>query len=201
MPQLQGKSTQKTPVAVTEDFIEIPSELIAQHKNITLAIDVMFINKVQLLTSIDTTLKYHSCIVIKDRTAEQLYQGIRKILQIYNKASFVVKTIKCDGEFENLLTNVEQDFDVTLALTARDEHVPEAERNNRTIKEIFRGEFSRLPFKMMPKLMIQYLALRSTFILNIYPAKGGVSDHFSPHMLLQCEKLHFNHVKNCVKIM
>ena len=35
------------------------------------------------------------------------------------------------------------------------EHVPEAERNNRVIKERFRAAFHRLPFKKMPKIMVK----------------------------------------------
>ena len=36
------------------------------------------------------------------------------------------------------------------------EHVPEAERNNRVIKERFCAAFHRLPFKKMPKIMVKY---------------------------------------------
>jgi hypothetical protein len=41
---LKGKSTRKVPVQVKTDEIEIPKELKEMHKDLTLCIDIMFIN-------------------------------------------------------------------------------------------------------------------------------------------------------------
>jgi hypothetical protein len=45
------------------------------------------------------------------------------------------------------------------------EHVPEAERNNRVIKERFRSAFHRLPFNKIPKIMFKILAMECGKIL------------------------------------
>jgi hypothetical protein len=37
------------------------------------------------------------------------------------------------------------------------DHVPEAERNNRTIKERVQAAYHRLPYKALPRQMIRYL--------------------------------------------
>ena len=61
------------------------------------------------------------------------------------------------------------------------DHVPEAERNNQTTKERIRAAFHRLPYKAMPRVMIQYLSMECTSKLNIFPAKGGISPYYSPN--------------------
>ena len=44
--------------------------------------------------------------------------------------------------------------------------------------------------------MIRYLAMDCTKKLNIFPVKGGVSDYFSPHMLLKHKNLDYD--KHCL---
>jgi hypothetical protein len=60
------------------------------------------------------------------------------------------------------------------------EHVPQIERNNRTIQERIRATYHNLPFAMIPKVMIRYLAMTSTD----FPAKGGISSYYKPHNIL-----------------
>jgi hypothetical protein len=54
------------------------------------------------------------------------------------------------------------------------EHAPEAERNNRVIKERFRASFQRLPFNTIPKLMVKILAMESAKKLH----QKGEYHHF-----------------------
>ena len=55
------------------------------------------------------------------------------------------------------------------------DHVPEAECNNHTIKEHIRAAFHPLPYKAMPRVMIQYLSMECTSKLNIFPARTNLS--------------------------
>ena len=40
---------------------------------------------------------------------------------------------------------------------SRNEHVPEAERNNRTLAATMRATFNNLPYKAVPKVMIKHI--------------------------------------------
>ena len=79
--------------------------------------------------------------------------------------------------------------------TATNDHVPEAERNNWTIQERMRVQFHRLPYKCMPRIMWKTLAYIVTGQLNWFPAKGGVSPYYSPHMILNRASLDYK--KHC----
>ena len=74
-----------------------------------------------------------------------------------------------------MLEKVSDELDIEMNYATTDEHVPEAERNNRTIKERIRATYHNLPFKAIPKVMLQILAMVCTNQLNLFPAKGGVS--------------------------
>ena len=54
------------------------------------------------------------------------------------------------------MDQVQDDLDVVMNYTNASNHVPEAERNNRTIKERIRAAYHRLPYKAIPRVMIRY---------------------------------------------
>jgi hypothetical protein len=79
--------------------------------------------------------------------------------------------------------------------TSKGEHVPEAERNNRTIGERVRANYHNLPYKAIPRIMLKYLLMVSTHQLNLFPAKGRVSAYLSPHVIMMGRNLDFE--KHC----
>jgi hypothetical protein len=79
-----------------------------------------------------------------------------------------------------LMDDVSDTMDIEMSYTSRGEHVPEAQRNNRTIGERIRTAYHNLPYKTIPKIMLKYLSMVSTHQLNLLPAKGGVCTYLSP---------------------
>jgi hypothetical protein len=72
-----------------------------------------------------------------------------------------------------------------------------SKRNNRLIKgSSVRAIVHRLPFKTMPKLMLQGLVMDSAKKLNCFPPRGGTSDFYSPRMIMHKEVLDYE--KHCV---
>ena len=64
-----------------------------------------------------------------------------------------------------------------------DDHVTKTERNNRVVQEIFIIAYCRLPYKKIPRLMIQYLAMIATTKLNIFPSKVVILEYYYLHMI------------------
>ena len=94
------------------------------------------------------------------------------------------------------MDDIKDDLDIDMNYASAQEHVPEAERNNRVIKERVRATYHRLPYRAIPKVMIKILAMECTNKLNFFPPKGGVSPYYSPRMLLTNEGLDYN--KHCI---
>ena len=144
-----------------------------------------------MLTSIDRTIRYRSLVTMRDRSQDEYYEALDSILRYYNAAGYRVVRIHCDREFKSIMDEVKDEMDIDMNYANTGDHQPEAERNNRTIKERIRAAYHRLPFKCIPRIMIEILAVRETAKLNYFPAKGGVSSYYSPHMLLSARNLDY----------
>lgn len=64
------------------------------------------------------------------------------------------------------------------------DHVPEAENNNRTVKERVRATFHMLPSKAISQIMEHNLIIDCTSKLNMFPAKGSISQCYNPRIIL-----------------
>jgi hypothetical protein len=117
------------------------------------------------------------------------------VLRLYNSAGFHIKTIHCDGEFCAKMDKVKDDLGVCMNFTNALDHVPEAERNNRTIKERVWAAYHRLPYKALPRQLIWYLVQTQASQLNLFPAKGEISPYYSPRTVLGLPTL--DYVKHC----
>jgi hypothetical protein len=113
-----------------------------------------------------------------------LYSALDDILRTYNAAGYTIRDIQCDGEFRPLMDPNKDNLGVDMNYTNAEDHVPEAERNNRTIKERVRALVNGLPFKVMPKAMIRKLATLCVKQLNMFPAKGCSSPYLSPYTIM-----------------
>ena len=181
---LKGKSARTTPKPVRADVIEIPPELIEKHREIELCMDAMCVNKEGMLTAIDRTIKFRSLVPIDSKVKAEHCRALDVILRKCNSAGFVIKMTHCDGEYRSMMDEVKDNLDVDVNCANAFDHVPEAERNNRTIKERVRAACHRLPCKKLPRVMMRYLAMVQTNQLNFFPVKGGISSHCSPRTIL-----------------
>ena len=91
---------------------------------------------------------------------------------------------------------MEDEYDLEFNFPAPDKHVPDIERENRTLQERFRAEYHRLPFKVLPKQMIRALISRCTKNRNLFVQEGGCSNYYSPYMMLSRRNIDFEkHLK------
>ena len=81
-----------------------------------------------------------------ERKSPQAYRSaLDAVFCIYSHAGFQITTIKADQEFKPLLDEIKDDLNITMNYSSAQEHVPEAKRNNCTIKERYQAHFPRLP--------------------------------------------------------
>jgi hypothetical protein len=192
---LKGKTTRSKPAPVVADYIEIPQALIDNHHNVTLCMDTIKINGLSFLTTISRHIMYRTVEWLESRTPKSYRSVLNNVFRIYNQAGFRITTIHCDNEYQPLMLTLQDDFGISMNYANPQEHVPEAERNNRVIKERFRSAFHRLPFTTMPKIMVKILAMECGKKLNFFPPKGGISEFYSPRMIMHQESLDYN--KHC----
>ncbi len=129
---VRGRMVWRTPESVTTNYVQIPRAILEQHQLVTLAVDIMFVNRVPFLVSVARGLNLVTAEFTPSRTAKQLAAGITWMMDLYACRGFQVGTVLMDNEFERL-----QNLGLILAIntTAAKEHVPEVERKIRLIKE------------------------------------------------------------------
>lgn len=193
---LKGKSTRPKTKPVIKDEIKIPKEIKETHKDIELCIDIMFVNGMKMLTCIDRQIKYRIVIALMSSIQENLFKAIDEITRLYNSANFNIKIIYIHGEFKALMDQVKDELDIEMNYTNAQDHEPTAKRNNRTLKERARAQYYRLPYKAISKVMIRYLVMECANKLNMFPVKGGVSEYYSPRVIMHETRLEYK--KHCL---
>ena len=53
------------------------------------------------------------------------------------------------------------------------------------VQERARALYHRLPYQVMPRVMIRYLVMLVASQLNWFPVKDGISEYFSPHAIIK----------------
>ena len=91
--------------------------------------------------------------------ADSIYSALDVVLRSYNKEGYYIRNIRCDSEFKPIMDDIQDDLDAEIDCVPQGEHVPEAERNNRTIGERIRAGYHRMPYRMIPRVMLKALAL------------------------------------------
>ena len=192
LASVRGKTVRRTPAPVVADYVEVPRALMEHNRVITMAADVFLVDGTAFLTTVSRRIKFVTAEHLDRRTATSLCKHLERVLQVYARAGFRVRTILMDGEFEKVkdcLPNVEYNT------TAAKEHVSEAERTIRTIKERVRGLMATLPFTNIPRRMKIEFVYFAVLWLNAFPVKNGISSTYSPRELLVRWKLDYE--KHC----
>ena len=94
--------------------------------------------------------------MITDQTIKTYKQALASVLRVYNLGGFRVTTIHCDNEFRPIMDEVGLTYHIQMNYANPQEHVPEAERNNRVIKERVRAVYHRLPYTHLPCIMVKF---------------------------------------------
>jgi hypothetical protein len=68
---------------VKTDEIEIPNELKEMHQDLTLCIEIEFVNGMPMLTSIDRSIRFRALIALDNRRGTGIFEGITYIFRMY----------------------------------------------------------------------------------------------------------------------
>jgi len=190
---LKGTSTRPhTPRVRSPDVTEIPHALRTKISPLILCLDAMCVNGMPMLTTVDSCIKYITLVLLKNRTAKSLYDSPDNVLCHCNRATIYVSSIDSDIEFKSLFKAAEDNMDAKFNCTLQGEHVPAAERNNRTTADHIPVAVHYLPYRNIPHLLLKHIAVSKTEKLNWFPAKGGLSNTFTPHQFLELPPIDWN---------
>ena len=88
---------------------------------------------------------------VADCTAPTITSLVESVLKLYQWASFQVMEVFADCEFKPVLQVLHDDgWSFMTNLANAQEYVPEAEHNNRILKECICATYDGIPYKMLP---------------------------------------------------
>ena len=166
---LKFKTVRRKSEQVSRDYIKVPPQIVQANNIITIAADILFVNKIPHFASISRNIKFTTVQHISSRNIQQNKKYIKTIVNIYSMRGFRVETAIMDGEFLPLQEDL-IDMGITLNPCAANEHVPDIERQIRVMKDRTRYEHHTLPFDYIPKLMTVEL-LRNA-VLQVSSVQG-----------------------------
>jgi len=148
---LKGRTVCKAAKLVkVEDLIPIPKEMLAMHKDVTLGIDIFFVNKIPFFVTLSCNICFTLATHLADRKLDTIFIAFKKMYNYYLKRGFCITMVMADGEFAALQTLFSSLYGAPqLNLTAANEHKPFVECRICVIKERVRAVRHSLPFNMV----------------------------------------------------
>ncbi len=133
---LKRKKVWKRPEPIKTDIVSIPKEIRELHKEVTLTINIFYVNKIPFFLTLSRVLYFTTVTHLPDRSLDQIFKALKGIFYYYLQRGFHVTFITGDGEF----TSLEQFTNLLMGapwlnLTSTNEHEPFIEHRIRVVKE------------------------------------------------------------------
>jgi len=97
LSSLKGKTVCKTPERVILNSLDnLPNELLVEHGNVTIAIDIMYINEILFMMTTSCTIHFSTAEMIKNETKSTIIKSIQQIIDTYHGRGLRVKHVLGD---------------------------------------------------------------------------------------------------------
>jgi len=108
--------------------------MLEEHRNVTLEMDIMYINKIPFIVSKSRATHFGTVEMIKDEKKGTIITSLQQVINTYHGIGFKTRHILAVRKFKCITKQMEL-MGIKVNTTACDKHVPEVERYNRTIKD------------------------------------------------------------------
>ena len=120
-----GKTTCRAICHAQPEYVKIPKSMIENNRRVTFTVDIMFVNQIQFIIMYGRGIILTTIEWLLNRMGKQLADNIKKVLQLYHKAGFIIQTVLMDVEFDILKPLLPM---VNINTNAPNEHVAEVEQ-------------------------------------------------------------------------
>ena len=188
---LKGKTVYK-PVNTNSPFtrVHLPPIILKTHPTDSIDVDFLYCQGAPYLLIKSHLIKFQGILAFNriskrnKKTSRITYKrgpkdiiiGIEKVLTVFKRRGFNIDLVHADNEFLKL----DDKLSIPIEFCAAGQHVPRIERGIRSLKDRTRCFWVPLPFKRVPKLMVDECLVMVTTCLNDFPHKNGISQTLSP---------------------
>ena len=132
---LKGKTARRRPLGVgLYNHASIPAGIVEQYQDVIIAVDVLYVNKLPFIATISRYIRFGTVEYLRNQKSATLIEHVKQVNRLYRQRGFRPLYALMDGQFEPLRGDL-ADMGIQLNIISNDEHVPEIERQIRTLKE------------------------------------------------------------------
>ncbi len=84
------------------EYLSVPRLIVEPNKTVTLAADIFFVDETAFLLTVLRQIKFITAEHVATHTAKSLSKHMQRVIQVYARAGFNVRTILMDGKFEKV---------------------------------------------------------------------------------------------------
>ena len=188
---LKGKQVRRKSPVVRPQSYNIPLTIMQKYRDVTLSADIMKVCGIPFLNTISRHIKFGSAGRLDNIKNSTIVSHFKAVISVYRIRGFRVTIILADNQFESMRGDI-ANLGAIVNVVSRDEHVPEVERFNRTIKDRVQSQYTILPFDHLPQIMVVELVYSPVFWQNMFALKGGISATQSPAEIILNRRIDFN---------
>jgi hypothetical protein len=163
---LKGKTAQQSNIHEEGGVDALPLEVVW----LSIAIDIMFINKVPFFIALSCKIKFGTVESLPNRQIATVKICFRQVIQLYCCCRLIVGSILADIEFQPI-----RPWFPFLNTAAANEHVPKFEQYIHTVNDRTRSTYTMLPYCHLPRIALIHLVKNAVFCLNAFLTDNGVS--------------------------
>ena len=115
------------------------------------------------------------------RPTDEIVKALNNTIALHNNRGFTIELVSGDNEFERIKGLV----NATVEVCAANEHNPFIEREIRFVKDRQRCYWDKLPYKQVPKIMIDENLKDIIYWINQCVREGSISKDLSPGAVVE----------------
>ena len=96
---LKGKTVRRTIPHMADRIIDVPLSLMRLYRSVTLAGDIMFVNKIPFVVTTSRHIRFSTAEMVANQKSPTLIKAILQVKRIYALRGFIVTEIAMDGQF------------------------------------------------------------------------------------------------------
>ena len=194
---MKGKIVCSKSKVVEADRIQKPKEIKNLQETVFFTADIFFVNRIPFFITFSRNIYFTGISNLHGRTALIVFNVFKEFFRFYLQWGFLIQTVHDDGEFGALQVIIQNiPAGPRVNLTSADEQVPEIEQRMWVVKKRSRSFCHIIHFNRIPRLMVIYIVLNISKMLNYFPTKGGIFVKISPHWVIIGDSLDYkNHLR------
>jgi hypothetical protein len=171
---IKGKTVCHSTDPVTPSIDAVPFEVMKLHGNITLTIDIMFVNKIPFFITKSQDIHFVTIEALLNRQIATVNKVLQNMIALYKSRDFFIESILADHEFEALCP-----WYPNINRAAANKHVPDIKCPIGTIKDSTKSTYRMLPFRRIPRIVLIHLVKNAVFWINAVPTNDGITCQYS----------------------